>query len=369
MELKSYWWLLIWLFTGGAILSLKYPKRKEYQFGKEETRWTWMAAIILTIPYVIWAGYRTSFVDTSIYIKTYDSWVPESLKELPIFISGLTKDKGFYIFEALVKIFISHKVAVFFLIIAGIQMLCIVSVYRKYSEDFWLSIFIFIASTDYMSWMHNGIRQFLAVTIIFAATDLLISRRYILLSLVIVFASLFHLSALLMLPIVFIIQGKAWNRRTVILILFTIVILMYLNQFTNVLERLLENTQYANVVSDWESFNDNGTNPIRILVYSVPVLISIIGIRYFQQDYNPIVNIAVNAGIIATVIGAISVATSGLFIGRLPIFVSLYSNGILLPWEINHIFSKESAGFIKLMAIVLYSLFFYIQMHYAWGIL
>lgn len=80
----------------------------------------------------------------------------------------------------------------FFLLIAVFQMLCIVSTFRKYSENFWISFFLFVASTDYLSWMHNGIRQFIAVSMIFAAFPLQVKGKYWRFALVVLLASTIH---------------------------------------------------------------------------------------------------------------------------------------------------------------------------------
>ena len=38
MTLTNYWWLLIWVFVGGLILSVYIPKYHEVVLGKMETR-------------------------------------------------------------------------------------------------------------------------------------------------------------------------------------------------------------------------------------------------------------------------------------------------------------------------------------------
>lgn len=369
MELKNYWWLIGWLFIGGLLLNYAFPKRKEMQFGKYVYRWQPIAALLFVLPYISWAGFRTYFVDTVTYIENFKENVPDSIGQFATYYASLKKDKAFYMLEAVIKTFISHKVAVLFLILAAIQMLSILSIYRKYSEDFWFSIFVFIATTDYMSWMHNGIRQFMAVTIIFAATDFIINKKYISIIIVILLASTFHQSALIMIPIVFVINGKAWNRKTILAIILCIVALIFVDRFTDILDSALENTQYTNVVSDWQAWEDNGTNPLRVLVYAIPMLLSVFGIKYMRVEKNPIINLSTNASIITTGIGLVSMVTSGIFIGRLPIYVSLYANGILLPWEINHMFDTRSARMIKVTACIFYLAFFYYQMHITWHLI
>ena len=54
--------------------------------------------------------------------------------------------------------------------------------------------------------------------------------------------------------------------------------------------------------------------------------------------------------------------------GRLPIYCSLYSMGILLPWEIRHIFSGDSEAAVRVTAVLAFLFFFYYQMHVAWGL-
>jgi len=322
MELRNFWWLLIWLFTGGYLLNNYVPKETIIISGKKEKRWTLRAAIALVLPYIIWAGFRWDYIDTGSY-RQFFLEAPRQISEWGQYIESLTKDEGFYIITLLMKYVLGNSDVLYFLIIAAVQILCIVFVCRQYSSDYWLSIFLFVASTDYMSWTWNGMRQFLAVTIVFATTPLILKKDYIKVILIILFASTIHGTALLMIPIVFIMQGKSWNSKTVLCIIFSILALTYVDQFTNILDTMLVDTQYTNVVSDWQSWNDDGMNPIRVLVYSIPTILSLVGIKYIRNADEPIINLATNAGIIATGLAIIAMGTSGIHMGRLPIYVSL----------------------------------------------
>ena len=59
--------------------------------------------------------------------------------------------------------------------------------------------------------------------------------------------------------------------------------------------------------------------------------------------------------------------TSGLFLGRIPIYFSLY-NYILIPWIIEKTFTKNSVKIIYIALISLYMLFYYYQVHITWGV-
>lgn len=96
----------------------------------------------------------------------------------------------------------------------------------------------------------------------------------------------FHASALLMVPIIFIVQGKAWNKKSVLCILGCILILIFVNRFTDGMNDALSNTQYSNMVTDWKEWEDNGTNPIRVFVYSIPMIFSVVGRRQIKEADN-----------------------------------------------------------------------------------
>ena len=320
MALTNYWWQLIWLFIAGGLLAYFYPKRKEVVLGEKKIRWNIFPAIVLVVPLVIWAGFRPdSFGDTGSYRDLFNE-APSSLSDLSTYVQNTDKDKGFAVFTVLVKTIVGNSDVIFFIIIAIIQLLFVVYIYRKYSSNYWLSIFLFVASTDYMSWMQNGIRQFLAVSMTLASIHLFLRKKYIFSVLIILLAATFHASALLMLPGLFIIQGKAWNKKTVLALIAALIAILMIDRFTGILEALLADTQYSNAVSTWQSAGDDGTSPLRVLVYSVPTILSIIGLKWIRKEDNPMINLAVNAGICSTGIFCISVFSSGIFVGRLPVY-------------------------------------------------
>lgn len=369
MSITNYWFQLIWLFTVGIVLAVFLPKKQEIVMGKVEERWQMAPAVLLIIPYIIAAGFRSdNFGDTYAYRRVFLE-APDGIAAIPSYLADIKKDKGFSIFMVVLKSFVGNSSVLFFLIIAAVQLFCIAYIYRKYSENYWMSIFIFVAGTDYMSWCHNGIRQFLAIAIIMAGMPLLLKKKYIPLIAIILLGATFHASALIMLPIIFIVQGKAWNKKSVLCILIGVLVLLFANQFTDVMNDALSNTQYSHMVADWKEWEDDGTNPIRVLVYSIPMILSVIGRRQIKEADNQVINLMTNFSILTSVIAIVSMKTSGIFMGRLIAYGSVYSASILLPWEIENIFTPNSAKMIKAATILGYTGFFYYQMHFTWGII
>ena len=206
--------------------------------------------------------------------------------------------------------------------------------------------------------MMNGLRQLIAAVIIFAATGLIVKKKYVLSIIIILFAALFHKTAVVMLPVLFFVQGKPWTKKTVFFILFTIVAMYTLTQ-VGVFSSLLEATGYE---SSEVLTNDDGTNPLRVLVNAVPLIIAFISRKYIERQNNTLINVCVNMSLVTTGLYLISMVTSGILLGRLPLYTSLY-NLILLPYLIKNSFDKSTSKVALILMIALYVLYMYVQFH------
>lgn len=365
MELTNYWMLLIWLVAGGFVLSKIIPQQQVLVAGKIEYRWTILASVILTVPYIIWAGFRSEWIgDTYAYKQMFLS-VPSDFSSIGTYLAEHSKDRGFSVLMTVFKLFIGNSYRTFFVIVAAFQMLCVALVFRKYSANFLMSFFLFVVSTDYMSWTFNGIRQFIVVAAIFACFGLLVKKKYVPLICVILLCSTIHASALIMLPIIFIVQGKAWNKKTIFFILAVGIAILFMERFTSILDSLLAETQYNDILSNEIWLNDDGTNILRVAVYSVPAVLSLIGKKHIDEANNPVINICVNASACTMIIYLLSAFSSGIYVGRLPIYTTLMGY-IAMPWLIDRIFTKQSATLVKVIMVVLYLTFFYYQMFVVW---
>ena len=366
LQNTSYWLLIIWCIGAGLVLS---PMPKAYVLvqGKVERRWYWFTVLLFVTPYVLWATYRSGFGDTHAYAMIFNR-APTSFAELRNYLTITTDvDPGFYLFITIIKMLGVSRYEVFFLIVAIIQVLCMCYTFRKYSTNFWLCFFLFIASTDYMSWMFNGIRQFIATCLIFSAFDLLVKRRYKLYACVVLLASTFHGSAILMLPLSYIMNGPALNRKTMMIIIGTVIAIPFIDSLLPFLERSLSDTQYGNIMSDSSWTNDDGTNIIRVLVYSVPALMALVGARYIRNSDDRVLNLCINASMVTMVLYLVSAVTSGIYIGRLPIYTTLHGY-MILPTLIDKIFEKQTSRLIHVAMIAFYLLFFVYQMR-QWGVI
>lgn len=367
MVLTNYWWLLIWLFTAGILANYYFPKQPVKVYGETIYQWSIPAILLLVIPYVVWAGTRGSFADTNTY-RTLFYEAPTQLKDISEFINNNSKDKGFFVLLVLIKSLVGESDVLYFTLIAAIQMFLLMITYQKYSSNLWISFFLFITSTSYLSWMFNGMRQFLAVCICFYSTKYILGKDYLKAVVLIIIASTIHGTAIIMLLSFFIARGQAWNKKTMFFIFLAIIAVFYVGNFTTILSNVLEGTQYGNIMESEIWISDDGTNILRVLVNAIPAILSFVGRKYIQKEGTLLINLCTNMSIIATGIYLVSMVTSGIYIGRLPIYMILFSY-ILLPWEIENLFTEESKRIVYVIMCIGYLLFFYYQMHFASSLL
>ena len=366
---SQYTLILFWI--GFVALVAKYVKLTKTEtiigYKGEVERYNRLFALIVIFPILLMAGTRLLYGDTAPYKIKYLS-MPDTISGIPSYLGTVDKDIGFSLLSCIIKLFCHDNVTLYFFTIALIQGLFLISVFRKYSFEYIVSVFLFVASADYFSWMFNGIRQFTAVTLIFAATTLILKKKYIPVILIVLLATTIHASAIIMIPFILIAYGKAWNIKTIVFIILVLIAVLFVGHFTDFLDESLSSTQYSNVVNDYKQMSDGGTNPLRVLVYSIPTIIAFFARKSIKETGSELLNFCINMSIISSGIYIVSMFTSGIFLGRLPIYCSLY-NYILLPWEIKHLFSEKDRKWIWLIMVIAYLLFYFYQMHFAWSII
>lgn len=151
--------------------------------------------IMAALSLVLVAGLRNNIGDTYFYMHAYN--VAEFNWE---YIQN-NKDMGFNIFQMILKGYTNDAQAMVF-ITALITNLLIVSTLYKYSRLIEISLYVYITSGMYLVSM-NGIRQYLAAAIVFAATKYIFDGNWKMYVLIVLFASTFHQSALVLIPVYF----------------------------------------------------------------------------------------------------------------------------------------------------------------------
>lgn len=356
------WYLFVLLIVVALYAQIVHQTYTVNIEGRQELRYGWIPVLMVMIPLIYLAGTRTNIGDTAAYRSAFLS-MDVSLTNLRGILESDTKDKGFSLFTLLLKTVIGNNDKLYFTIIASICLLCVAYVYKKYSCNFIMSMFLFIASSDYVQWNYNGMRQFIAVAVAFAATDWLLQKKYLKYFILILFLSTIHASVLIMIPISFIVQGKAWNIKTVVLIIGALVAINYSDVTIGIITDFMADTQYSGEVDQF--LETEGTNILRVLVFCIPPVFALLCRSWLDKTDLKLLNLSTNMSIVSMGAYLISAVTSGIFVGRIPIYFSLY-NYILLPWLVENVFEKKSQKIIYIVIILCYLIFYYYQMMVAW---
>lgn len=291
---------------------------------------------------VLVAGLQNNIGDTFIYMHSYAlndfSW--EDVK------SG--KDAGFNMIQMVMQNFTKEPQVLIF-VMALITNVLIIMTFYKYSRLFELSIFVYITSGMFLVSM-NGIRQFLAAAIVFAATKYLFEGNWKKYMLVVLIASTIHQSALILIPIYFIVRRKAWTWTTFSFLFLTIFLVLGYNQFSTVFFSAIESTQYGH----YKDFAEGGANFIRVIVYAVPIFLAYVGREKLRQVC-PYSDYIVNLSILTFIFMVIS--TQNWIFARMTIYVGLY-HVILISW-ICKVFAYKDQKLIYYGILGCYLLYYY----------
>lgn len=206
------------------------------------------------------SGTRTGIGDTYFYKHSY-----ELLVQNPV-LPPDGRDIGFVIFELILISISSDPQILVFATSLITQGLNVMSLY-KYHNYFELQLFMYITSGYWLTTM-NGIRQALAASILFIATPLIIKGKFKWYFLLVIFLSIFHESALIMIPIYFFVREEPWSKRMMKLIGILIVGLVLYDVLEPIMFKALENTQYGN----YSSFDEGGSSFIRTFIGILPVI-------------------------------------------------------------------------------------------------
>lgn len=302
--------------------------------------------IMALISLICVSGFRyKSGTDFTNYTENFIYFNEESVKE-----------SGSIGFDLLVVFLrnISSDPQIMFLCTSIIINVLIVIILQKYSIKFELSMWLYITTFTYYS-TFNGIRQWIAAAIVFLGIRyLIIDRKFIQYSIVVLIASAFHSSVLIMIPIYFIIDTKTISKRNLYIICGFMAAVFAYSKFIPILFTLLEGTQYA-YYFDIMQDTSNGVNPLRVIVYFAPIFLYLL----FNKDLNPNNDIRIDRLVNLCVLGCLTMflALKQVFFARLIYYFDLYYL-LLIPMVIN-VTNKEYKRFLTYCVMIGYFAYSY----------
>ncbi|MGN0383569.1 MAG: EpsG family protein, partial [Eubacterium sp.] len=213
-------------------------------------------------------------------------------------------------------------------LISVIQCLGMTAFYSRYSVNFNHSIFLFYTTGCFL-WTVNGMRQFLAASIILMFSHFLLERKTIPFIIVVIIASTIHNSALIMIPTYFCINYKPWSKKSnAFVVIVMALLIIYVFGFSS------NDSDYSYITSDEYA----GVNIFRVIVMSIPALLAFVKRKEIAEIAPLEINILINLSIICCGCFIFGAFTNGM-VARIALYFQVYTY-VLLPWILN-IFEED----------------------------
>lgn len=310
----------------------------------------------ITVAYIIfWVGMRSGVADTRAYIGGFEA-NHKSLADIPSILLSNAKGQAWIALTVFFKNCISTNYHVWLMALALFMGLSVARCYQRYSEAFFFCIIIFILNGNF-TWMLNGMRQFLCVCALMLALPWLIEGKTKHYMLLIAALSLVHFTVWLMVPLYFVLRLKPWSKFIWLSMLAVLCACFMANAVADFTEEVLQSTSYSG--STVFNEDDDGAHPIRVIVAAVPAVLAWIIRKRIEAENHTLLNICVNASIFSALLYLFGVFTSGVLMGRLPIYCEVIAT-MSLPAIINR-FSKRNIQHLYIASILGYTAFFILQ--------
>lgn len=283
---------MISAFFGQAV-----PGRRKNALGKLKPNI--FAFIIPALVMILYAGLRNNIGDTIYYVHTYHL-LEDGDAVKPVF------GQSAYLFEMFQYLLIKDGVeySTLIMISSVITIFSFMLLFYNFSVHYAFSVFLFFTMGIYVSTM-NGIRQYIATAIILLGAKYIFSAKksdFLKLLPLILLASLFHSSAVILIPIYFLCRRRAWSAPTFISVFVSIVGLIFISMFLPSFLSILEDTAYSNYADGWfTSGNETGTGLMRVIFNCLPTLLAAVFSKQIRQ-FGPIADILINISLVHSAI-------------------------------------------------------------------
>lgn len=247
------------------------------------------------------------------------------------------------------------------LIYIGAVISCVPVIYilYRYSFSYELGIFLFVATT-YYTFSFNGMRQYMAAGILIFGAKYMFSqdkRSWLKYALIVVLASAVHSSAIIMLPIYFIVRRKAWSPTSYAIIFFSMLATLLFDAFLPGFLRVVAESDFSIYEeSGWFTEGiEKGSSLIRVIVVLVPVVIACFS-KERLRSLGFTGDVLINLSVINFCFYLISLYNW--IFARFAIYTSVYYI-LLTVWLVKNSFKQKDEKLIYIITLVLYSTFFW----------
>lgn len=289
-----------------------------------------IAVILPIIFFTIFAGLRRTVGDTYFYMHSFELMGDSNPVNLSIFVSSM-----FSFFQNIIRNLTDDpQWLIMFSAVFSLPIPLIIL--YKYCPRFEMAIYMFVAFT-YLGGSMNAMRQYMAAAIVLLGTKYLFSMKkgdFIKYAVIILLAYCMHNSAIIMIPVYFVVRRRAWQLSSYIIILGSVIGVIVFDAILPSFLSALEQTSYSNYSENgwFTSGTEGGSSLIRALFMLYPIVIAFFNKERIRM-LGHIGDILVNISFIIAAIYVISIYNW--IFSRLAVYMYIYFI-IFIVWLVNY---------------------------------
>lgn len=354
----SYYMIIFTVMVLGcffiALLARNYPIQRPGGLGQPLPNP--IGFILPAVAFGVFSGLRNNMGDTFYYIYSYNLLDPDTMEPIKFsFEGGILYPYIQYLCRLR-----SPDPYALIMITALIAVIPTVFIIYKYSCPYELGIALYVL-TSYYTFSMNGIRQYAAAGILILGTKYLLSEKfsdffkYLIFVLI---AWLFHSSALIMIPIYFVVRRRAWTPFTTLILVGTVILTAGFNSILPSFLGMLEDTNYSIYAENgwFTEGQETGSDIIRVVVLAIPLVLAYLSREKLRYLHGIKWDILVNLSVVNLAFYILSLYNW--IFARFAIYTSIYVI-IMMTYVITEALSKDESRFVYVSSLGLYAFYFY----------
>lgn len=309
------------------------------------------------VPAVV-SGTRKGIGDTYLYRHGYNNMIADDMT-----LRSCIKEFGFSgqwlweIIQVFLKNYLGWNDQAFLFLVAIVTLTLLFIAFCKYSGDLKLAIFLFITTGYYLTSM-NGIRQYLAATLLLVGFPLIYEKKWLKFFIVVWLAASIHTSAIVLVVLYFVVNRPAWKKMTWVLLLGGMATYVVYPIALSVLLFLIQSIGYGEMYGSWLTASGEGVHIMRVIIMFLPVVLGYIGRKQIAEK-EPYFDIVMNMSVLNFAIMLVSMRQ---WIFARFIYYTIHFMIILLCWEVKYIFKGRQKSFLALGVYTGYFFYFFYEM-------
>lgn len=305
-----------------------------------------MAAVIVWM--TCFSFLRTSYNDTYNYIFLW-----ENAKSIKDFLADgelldLTGNPLSMLWESFAHTYIGNY-HLYFLLPAFLSGFAVIKLLKRYSVNPAFSLLIFFSVGTYIMYM-AAMKQCFAMFFLLLSIPYAEEKKYLRFYALVAISIFFHTHAFMfaILPLLF---SKPWGKTTWIGLA---AVMFAMATYDKTLGAFMNYAQSIGaLVDEGELFDGHQINFLRIIVYWVPSLLALAFRGRLFKNSTRSENLFVNMSIVSSMILTLGMVQAANLFARMAAYFEI-ATAIAIPWMIKKLFTKRSAQFVTVCAVVLY---------------